>query len=69
MWQKQVGIGCVPYYMFVAGDTGSHQFFAVIPENAWKIFRSAYQKVSGLARTQFGAQHVPPIQGRFRSWG
>ena len=54
MWQKQVEMGCVPYYMFVARDTGSHQFFAVTLENAWKIFRSAYQKVSGLARTVRG---------------
>ena len=54
MWQAQVELGCVPYYMFIARDTGSHQFFAVTLEDAWKIFKNAYQKVSGLARTVRG---------------
>ncbi len=54
MWQAQVELGCVPYYMFIARDTGSHQFFAVTLEEAWKIFKNAYQKVSGLARTVRG---------------
>jgi KamA family protein len=54
MWQKQVEMGMVPYYSFVARDTGAQHFFAVTLENAWHIFRNAYQRVSGLARTVRG---------------
>ena len=27
MWQKQVSLGCIPYYMFVVRDTGAQQLF------------------------------------------
>jgi len=54
MWQEQVELGCVPYYMFVARDTGAQDYFAVELERAWRIFRNAYQRVSGIARTVRG---------------
>lgn len=54
MWQKQVEMGMVPYYFFVARNTGAQHFFAVTLENAWHIFRNAYKSVSGLARTARG---------------
>ena len=54
MWQKQVDLGCIPYYMFVARDTGSKAFFEVPLDKAWDIFRKAYTQVSGIARTVRG---------------
>ena len=54
MWQKQVSLGCIPYYMFVVRDTGAQQYFGVPLVKAEKIFRSAFRKVSGLARTVRG---------------
>ena len=54
MWKLQVKLGCIPYYMFVARDTGAQGYFAVTLENAWKIYRKAYNQVSGLARTVRG---------------
>jgi len=54
MWKLQVRLGCIPYYMFVARDTGAQEYFAVELERAWQIFRKAYQKVSGVARTVRG---------------
>lgn len=54
MWQEQVELGCVPYYFFVARDTGAQDYFAVSLERAWRIFRGAYQRVSGIARTVRG---------------
>lgn len=54
MWQKQVELGCIPYYMFVARDTGAQHYFAVPLERSWRIFRKAYQQVSGIARTVRG---------------
>lgn len=54
MWRQQVALGCSPYYMFMARDTGAKQYFDVSLENAYNIFREAYSKVSGLARTARG---------------
>ena len=54
MWQKQVELGCIPYYMFLARDTGAQDYFAVSLEKAWRIYQSAIQTVSGVARTVRG---------------
>ncbi len=54
MWRRQVQLGCIPYYMFVARDTSAQHFFAVPLVRAWEIFRRAYASVSGLARTVRG---------------
>lgn len=54
MWREQVQLGLVPYYMFIARDTGAQEYFAVTLERAWEIFRDAYQEVSGVARTVRG---------------
>jgi len=54
MWQEQVRLGCVPYYMFVVRDTGAQHYFGVPLVRACEIFREAYSRVSGLARTVRG---------------
>jgi KamA family protein len=54
MWNLQVRLGCIPYYMFIARDTGAQDYFAVTLEQAWKVFREAYSKISGIARTVRG---------------
>ncbi len=54
MWRTQVRLGIVPYYMFVERDTGARHYFAVPLARAWEIFRDAYRRVSGLARTVRG---------------
>ncbi|CAN5457998.1 hypothetical protein BH10BAC1_BH10BAC1_21400 [soil metagenome] len=54
MWRKQVNLNCIPYYMFIPRDTGAQDYFAITLENAWGIFRNAYQKVSGVCRTVRG---------------
>ena len=54
MWQKQVELGIVPYYMFVERDTGARHYFEVPLVRAWEIYREAMQQVSGLARTARG---------------
>lgn len=54
MWQKQVELGCVPYYMFVVRDTGAQHYFGIPLVRAYDLFQEAYQKVSGLARTVRG---------------
>jgi KamA family protein len=54
MWEKQVKLGCVPYYMFVARNTGAQHYFSIPLIEAWNIFRKAYQSVSGICRTVRG---------------
>lgn len=54
MWKKQVSLNCIPYYMFVARDTGAKHFFSVPLVEAWQIYRQAYQSVSGICRTVRG---------------
>ncbi|WOA30190.1 KamA family radical SAM protein [Alloalcanivorax xenomutans] len=54
LWQTQVELGVVPYYMFVERDTGARHYFEVPLAKAWRIYRDAMKQVSGLARTARG---------------
>ncbi|KAF0806765.1 L-lysine 2,3-aminomutase [Alcanivorax xiamenensis] len=54
LWQTQVELGVVPYYMFVERDTGARHYFEVPLAKAWQIYRGAMKQVSGLARTARG---------------
>lgn len=54
MWRMQVGMGIIPYYMFVERDTGAKRYFEVPLERTYHIYREAIQQVSGLARTARG---------------
>jgi len=54
MWRKQVNMGMIPYYMFIARDTGAQEYFAISLDRAWEIFKKAYSKVSGICRTVRG---------------
>jgi KamA family protein len=54
LWNEQVALGIIPYYMFVARDTGAHCYFEVPLGRTWEIYRDALQRVSGLARTVRG---------------
>lgn len=51
MLKKQVELGCIPYYMFIARNTGAQHYFSIPLVDAWNIFRQAYQSVSGICRT------------------
>lgn len=54
MWRKQVDLGLIPYYMFIARDTGAQEYFAVDLEQAFSIYNQAYNQVSGICRTVRG---------------
>ena len=54
MWKRQVELGMIPYYMFIARDTGAKHYFDVPLAKAWEIYKGAISKVSGLARTVRG---------------
>ncbi|GAP44489.1 L-lysine 2,3-aminomutase [Lentimicrobium saccharophilum] len=54
MWRTQSRLGCIPYYMFMARDTGAKSYFNVTIEKAYEIYREAYSKVSGMSKTVRG---------------
>jgi KamA family protein len=54
MWRKQVDLGCIPYYMFQARDTGAQSYFGVPLVKSWEIFSEAFRNVSGICRTVRG---------------
>ncbi len=54
MWKAQVKLGAIPYYMFVARNTGPNEYFNVPLEQTLNIFTEAYKQVSGLCRTVRG---------------
>ncbi len=54
MWRTQVDMGMIPYYMFVARDTGAQSYFGVTLEQSHHIFNEAYKQVSGICRTVRG---------------
>jgi L-lysine 2,3-aminomutase len=65
MWRRQVDLGCIPYYMFIARDTGAKHYFELPLDKCWGIFRRAYRRVSGLCRTVRGpsmSDHPGKIQ-------
>ena len=68
MWTKQVAMGMIPYYMFMARDTGAQHYFGVPLVRAWEIFRDAYKNVSGLARTVKGPS-MSATPGKIRMLG
>jgi KamA family protein len=54
LWSEVTRLGAVPYYLFVERDTGPQDYFAVPLARGYEIFRDAYARVSGLARTVRG---------------
>lgn len=54
MWKEQVRLGCEPYYMFIARNTGAKHYFDIPLIKAWQIFQGAIQKLSGLDRNVRG---------------
>ncbi|MEC3914775.1 KamA family radical SAM protein [Nocardia sp. CDC160] len=54
LWQSEVRLGMIPYYMFVERDTGPRDHFAVPLAASAALFTEAYRSVPGLARTVRG---------------
>lgn len=54
MWQKQIQNGMIPYYMFVARDTGPQQYFEVPLARSLEIYQEARKQLAGLGHTARG---------------
>ena len=53
-WRQEVALGIVPYYMFMARDTGAKQYFDVPLVRAQRLYSDAIRNCSGLIRTARG---------------
>jgi len=53
-WREEVRLGIVPYYMFMARDTGAQAFFDVPLVRAQQLYADAIRNTSGLCRTARG---------------
>jgi len=54
MWRQETSLGITPYYMFVARETGPHDYFKVPLVRASEIYEAAYRNLPGIARTVRG---------------
>jgi KamA family protein len=54
LWNEVVRLGAVPYYFFIARDTGPRAYFEIPLADALEIFTEAFVQVSGLGRTVRG---------------
>ena len=54
LWTTGVRLGCVPYYLFVERDPGAKRYFELPLARCFSIYRDAYSRVPGLARTVRG---------------
>lgn len=68
MWREGARLGMVPYYMFIERDTGPKNYFEVPLARAMEIFRDAFRRVSGLARTVRGPS-MSAFPGKVRILG
>jgi len=53
-WRQEVAMGIVPYYMFMARDTGAQAYFDVPLVKAQRLYSDAIRNCSGLIRTARG---------------
>ncbi len=54
MWEEQVHLGLIPYYMFVERNTGAKEYFGIPLVEVFEVYKDAFKKVSGLNRTARG---------------
>lgn len=50
MIELQIELGCIPYYMFIARDTGAQEYFAVPLDECYEIYTETMKNLSGLGR-------------------
>jgi KamA family protein len=53
-WREEVRLGIIPYYMFMARDTGAQAFFSVGLAEGQALYADAIRSTSGLCRTARG---------------
>ena len=51
MWKKQVGLGMIPYYMFVERQTGPYDYYSLPLSHVYAIYQEAVKTSASFAKT------------------
>lgn len=51
LWEKQVNLGMIPYYMFVERQTGPYDYFSVPLKRVYSIYQKAVRHSASFAKT------------------
>lgn len=51
MWDEQVKLGMVPYYMFIERETGPYEYFQVPLAKVYEIYQEAIRSTASFAKT------------------
>lgn len=51
MWKKQVGLGMIPYYMFVERQTGPYDYYSLPLSKVYSIYQKAVRTSASFAKT------------------
>ncbi|MES0491018.1 MAG: hypothetical protein ABUK01_13555 [Leptospirales bacterium] len=54
MWNMQLELGIIPYYMFIERNTGANKYYELPLGQVSEIFRKAVRNISGLGKTVKG---------------
>jgi len=54
MWEMQVNMGMIPYYMFVERETGPYQYFGLPLSEVYTIYSDAVRQSSSFSKTVTG---------------
>ncbi|MFU8842334.1 MAG: hypothetical protein ACNA7V_00855 [Bacteroidales bacterium] len=54
MWQLQVSLGLIPYYMFIERETGPYEYFSVPIAEVYRIFQDTIRETGSFAKTVTG---------------
>lgn len=54
MWQRQVQLGLIPYYMFIERETGPYEYFSIPLADVYRMYQSAIRETGSFAKTVTG---------------
>ncbi|MBZ4676678.1 MAG: lysine 2,3-aminomutase [Anaerophaga sp.] len=54
MWQRQVQLGLIPYYMFIERETGPYNYFSIPLADIYRIYQEAIRETGSFAKTVTG---------------
>jgi KamA family protein len=54
MWQRQVQLGMIPYYMFIERETGPYEYFSIPLADVYRMYQEAIRDTGSFAKTITG---------------
>jgi L-lysine 2,3-aminomutase len=54
MWKIQIGLGLIPYYMFIERETGPYEYFSLPIAEVYRMYQNAIRESGSFAKTVTG---------------